>query len=125
MCVPLPGFESFVRSPFFFLIPTRVSLSLRTGPLSKMMRKVLLAAALGTTALADVASYEGSPFEGVAQSVNPYYYDEIHELAIPQMNGSMAEKAKLVSEVPTFQWLYVQFCIFLDAESNFEVNFLY
>lgn len=70
-----------------------------------MMQKALLAAALGATALADVFSYEGNPFEDVAQSVNPYYYDEIHELAIPQMSGSLAAKAKLVAEVPTFQWL--------------------
>lgn len=70
-----------------------------------MMRNTLLAAALGATALADVASYEGSPFDGVAQSVNPYYHDEIYELAIPQMSSKMAAKAKLVAEVPTFQWL--------------------
>ncbi|KAL2114653.1 hypothetical protein VUR80DRAFT_2633 [Thermomyces stellatus] len=70
-----------------------------------MMRKAILTAALGATALGAVASYEGNPFEGVAQSVNPYYYDEIYELAIPHMNGSLAAKAKLVAEVPSFQWL--------------------
>lgn len=69
------------------------------------MRKAILTAALGATALGAVASYEGNPFEGVAQSVNPYYYDEIYELAIPHMNGSLAAKAKLVAEVPSFQWL--------------------
>lgn len=70
-----------------------------------MMRKAILAAAMGATALAEVASYEGSPFADVAQSVNPYYYDEIYELAIPQMSRRMAKKAKLVAEVPTFQWM--------------------
>ncbi|SPN99810.1 related to exoglucanase 2 precursor [Cephalotrichum gorgonifer] len=69
------------------------------------MRKVVLAAALGATALAEVASYEGNPFDGVSQSVNPYYRDEIYNLAIPQMSKSMAKKAKLVAEVPSFQWL--------------------
>lgn len=68
-------------------------------------RKAFVAAALGATALADVASYEGNPFADVQMAIDPYYHDEIYELALPQMSGSLAEKAKLVAEVPTFQWL--------------------
>lgn len=70
-----------------------------------MMRKAILTAAMSATALADVASYEGSPFEDVAQSVNPYYHDQIYELAIPQMSDGLAKKASLVAEVPSFQWM--------------------
>lgn len=69
------------------------------------MKNVILAATMAATAVAEVASYEGNPFADVAQSVNPYYYNEIHELAIPQMRRGLAEKAKLVAEVPSFQWL--------------------
>ena len=70
-----------------------------------MMRNAILAAAMAASAVAEVASYEGNPFADVTQSVNPYYHDEIYELAIPQMSRRLAKKAKLVAEVPTFQWL--------------------
>jgi hypothetical protein len=39
---------------------------------------------------------------------NPYYTDEIYNLAIPHLSDeSLAEQAARVAEVPTFQWLYV------------------
>ena len=76
------------------------------------LKKVLVAlAALGTSALSSptrakrAAAYDDNPFDGVAMYVNPFYRDEIYELAIPQMSGSLAEKAKLVAETPSFQWL--------------------
>ncbi|CAI4211034.1 unnamed protein product [Parascedosporium putredinis] len=76
------------------------------------LKNILVAlAAMGATVVASpakskrAAAYDGNPFEGVAMYVNPYYRDEIHDLALPQMTGSLAEKAKQVAEIPSFQWL--------------------
>lgn len=76
------------------------------------LKNILVAlAAMGATVVASpakskrAAAYDGNPFEGVAMYVNPYYRDEIYDLALPQMTGSLAEKAKQVAEVPSFQWL--------------------
>ncbi|KXH30517.1 glycosyl hydrolase family 6 [Colletotrichum simmondsii] len=72
---------------------------------------LLLAAALAPTALAtplklrDVASYEGNPLADRQLFPNPYYTDEITNLAVPKLTGDLAAKAAKVAEVPTFAWL--------------------
>lgn len=72
-------------------------------------KNILLAAALSTGALAKkcrpVASYEDSPFEGVALRPDPYYVDEIENLAIPQLPEELVPAAEELAKVSTFQWL--------------------
>lgn len=72
---------------------------------------LLLAAALAPAALAtplklrDVASYDGNPLADRQLFPNPYYTDEITNLAVPKLTGDLAAKAAKVAEVPTFAWL--------------------
>lgn len=71
---------------------------------------VVAAAALSTGAFAKnkcrpVASYENSPFEGVQLRPDPYYVDEIENLAIPQLPAELVPAAEELKEISTFQWL--------------------
>ncbi|KAF4808777.1 1,4-beta-D-glucan cellobiohydrolase CEL6A [Colletotrichum siamense] len=76
-----------------------------------MLAHFLLAAALAPAALAgpvkarQVASYDGNPLADRQLFPNPYYADEIKNLAIPKMTGDLATKAAKVAEVPSFAWL--------------------
>ncbi|KAL0935637.1 cellobiohydrolase II [Colletotrichum truncatum] len=76
-----------------------------------MLAHLLLAAALAPAALAgpvkarQVASYEGNPLADRQLFPNPYYADEIKNLAIPKLSPELAEKAAKVAEVPSFAWL--------------------
>lgn len=76
-----------------------------------MLAHFLLAAALTPAALAgpvkarQVASYDGNPLADRQLFPNPYYADEIKNLAIPKMTGDLATKAAKVAEVPSFAWL--------------------
>ncbi|KAH0435442.1 glycosyl hydrolase family 6 [Colletotrichum camelliae] len=76
-----------------------------------MLAHFLLAAALAPAALAgpvkarQVASYDGNPLADRQLFPNPYYADEIRNLAIPKMTGDLATKAAKVAEVPSFAWL--------------------
>ncbi|KZL63240.1 glycosyl hydrolase family 6 [Colletotrichum incanum] len=76
-----------------------------------VVAQLLLAAVLAPAALAsplklrDVASYEGNPLADRQLFPNPYYADEIKNLAIPKLTGELAEKAAKVAEVPSFAWL--------------------
>ncbi|KAI8167002.1 1,4-beta-D-glucan cellobiohydrolase CEL6A [Colletotrichum sp. SAR 10_70] len=76
-----------------------------------MLAHFLLAAALAPAALAgpvkarQVASYDGNPLADRQLFPNPYYADEIKNLAIPKMTGDLAAKAAKVAEVPSFAWL--------------------
>ncbi|KAF5518972.1 1,4-beta-D-glucan cellobiohydrolase CEL6A [Colletotrichum aenigma] len=76
-----------------------------------MLAHFLLTAALTPAALAgpvkarQVASYDGNPLADRQLFPNPYYADEIKNLAIPKMTGDLATKAAKVAEVPSFAWL--------------------
>ncbi|KAI8236920.1 1,4-beta-D-glucan cellobiohydrolase CEL6A [Colletotrichum sp. SAR 10_86] len=76
-----------------------------------MLAHFFLAAALAPAALAgpikarQVASYDGNPLADRQLFPNPYYADEIKNLAIPKMTGDLATKAAKVAEVPSFAWL--------------------
>lgn len=49
----------------------------------------------------------GNPFADIQMYPNPYYRDEINNLAVPNMTEGLAAQAAQVAEIPTFQWLYV------------------
>lgn len=74
-------------------------------------KSLLLTAALGTAALASPhkcrsGAYEGNPFDGIQLYPDPYYVDEIQNLAIPAMDDpELIRKAEAVAEISTFQWL--------------------
>ncbi|KAF9872501.1 glycosyl hydrolase family 6 [Colletotrichum karsti] len=76
-----------------------------------MLAQFLLAAALAPAALAgplksrQTASYDGNPLADRQLFPNPYYADEIKNLAIPKMSGDLAAKVAKVAEVPSFAWL--------------------
>ncbi|KAF6833699.1 cellobiohydrolase II [Colletotrichum plurivorum] len=76
-----------------------------------MIAPLLLAAALAPAALAgplkarQTASYEGNPLADRQLFPNPYYADEIKNLAIPKLSPELAEKAAKVAEVPSFAWM--------------------
>ncbi|KAH6669624.1 exoglucanase-6A [Plectosphaerella plurivora] len=74
-----------------------------------VMKFVVAAAALSGGALAKkcrpIASYEDSPFDGVQLRPDPYYVDEIENLAVPQLPADLVPAAKELAKVPTFQWL--------------------
>ena len=58
-----------------------------------------------TSSNSSVSSYSGNPFADVQMYPNPYYRDEINNLAIPNMTDDLAGQAAQVAEIPTFQWL--------------------
>lgn len=76
-----------------------------------MMNKLSLAAALVSGVVATpcrpVASYDDSPFEGIQLRPDPYYVDEIENLAIPQLPEDLLPAAEELKQLSTFQWMYV------------------
>ncbi|KAL2756546.1 glycoside hydrolase family 6 protein [Sodiomyces alcalophilus JCM 7366] len=74
-------------------------------------KNLFLTAALGTAALAlphhcRSGAYEGNPFADIQLYPDPYYVDEIQNIAIPQMNDTeLIRKAEVVAGISTFQWL--------------------
>ena len=51
------------------------------------------------------STYSGNPFADIQMYPNPYYRDEINNLAIPNMTDELAAQAARVAETPSFQWL--------------------
>ncbi|KAH7317076.1 exoglucanase-6A [Stachybotrys elegans] len=73
--------------------------------------KLAIAATLAAGAFASkakraaAAAYEGSPFEGIQLRPDPYYLDELVNIAIPALPEELVPAAERLTEISTFQWL--------------------